>query len=250
MTMYGSMIYREYKIAKSSLILRIILGLLSFAAFMVPILAGALTPDESEEEANYMGMLFFFGLLPMILGTCAGMESGRYKADVAAGWARYSFTLPVTARQQIAASYLYRGLIAAGFLALTLISGYLTGKAVGMDFMLMYFNVFLLAFLVVSGFSEICEIIMMQSKNKQNLKKLGIVAFIICIVLYRLFGIFSVNAEPEGELISDAEFTQAGAKLFDFCNSVSASLIFLGILLTLGAVCFLCKEKSLARREP
>ena len=54
MTMYGSMIYREYKIAKSSLILRIILGLLSIIAFMVPILAGALTPDESEKEANYM----------------------------------------------------------------------------------------------------------------------------------------------------------------------------------------------------
>lgn len=148
MKKYQSLIFRELKISKRDHIAHVLL-MLGFAAMLLVAVFGAwqqdaaaMSPEDLSEIHASLGMFsLMFSLLSAIL---AANDTNIYQSDINSGWKRYSYVLPITAKEKAIAHYavktaaiLIGGVICAVFSAVI-------GKPFGFVFIAGALNLYLI----------------------------------------------------------------------------------------------------------
>lgn len=249
MSVYRSLIFREFRVTRRTVILRLILILLIVAVFILPLLMGVFSDPESGEAEDLFSLYLVLPLLAGTAGILASFDTGIYKSDVNTGWARYSCVLPVTARQKAGAMLAAKLiLMAAAFVILLIapaaVSAAKTEVHIRESFMITL-NSYLAVFAAGLVISSVQLAFIIQARDKDSMKKLGIIAGVIGLGLFEL----ASNVIPDmnnGEGVSESKI----AALFRLLTKFRTTLVLAGVLAALFAVSFFITLKALGRREP
>lgn len=256
MKLYRSLVYRELKLTRKRCFLMVILFVLLAALMLTPLILGGFS--EPGEEAPVEMILLFVGTVSMTGGFLAGTNNGVQKADISAGWKRYSFVLPPTAKQQALSDLLVKlmlilffGLLSAAFAMIySLSSDY---NAFGL-----MLNIYLGAVCAVMLIDIAYSYIIMFAKTKKDLAVIGVAAFLGAGLIIKIVDLFSSGtnllndnnlAEQQAEggaLISDAAFNR-------FVTALSSGKTTHCIVIAFAVLCalfFLVMWRSHERREP
>lgn len=252
MKLYRSLMFRELKLTRKRCFLMLILFLLLALLMMLPIFLGSFSLHSEDETEAFDVIALFMMIFALIGGLLAGTNLGIQKSDISAGWKRYSFVLPPTAKQQALADLLVKlcyillfGLLSAGFALIYLIAADYNC----LDIML---NVYLAVVCVVMLIDVAYSYIIMFAKTKNELKILGVVAFLGAGLILKVLEIFTgdVNAPEQsgsgGALISDKAFNSFMSRL----GSGKMILCVLAVFAVICALYFLVMWRSHERREP
>lgn len=255
MKQYRSLIYRELKLTRKRFILMLILFLLMAILMMIPLFLGGFSElDESPLEI----VILFSCAFALIGGLMAGTNNGLQKADINSGWKRYSFVLPATAKQQALSDLMlklcYIALFGAILVVYTLIYGYSTGCSCVFQGLNFYLGTVAAVMLIDAAYSYI----IMFAKTKNELKIIGVIAFIGAGLILKVADLFSMGADflkgdhaaeqpaEDGALISDAAFN----RFVNVLGSGKTMLYILAVLFVICALYFLAMWRSHERREP
>lgn len=249
MKLYRSLIYRQLKLTRKHCILMLILYLLLSLLMLTPIILGDFSGSGEESPVELIPL--FVGIIALISGLIAGTNNGLQKADISSGWKRYSFVLPPTAKQQAMSDLLVKlcyilffGLLSASFaLIYTAKSNF---NALGI-----MLNIYLGTVCAVMLIDIAYSYIMMFAKDKNQLKIIGVIAFIGAGIILRVAGIFINVKSPEhpsdsGDLISDEAINSSVNNL----SSGKTTFFILAVFVVLCALFFLAMWRSHERREP
>ncbi len=251
MKLYRSLIYRELKLTRKRCILMLILFLLLSLLMLTPIMFGGFSAPAEGEDAPVEMILLFVGTVALTGGFMAGTNNGLQKADISAGWKRYSFVLPPTAKQQALSDLLTKlcyilffGLLSAAFAwVYTIAADY---NAFGI-----MLNIYLGAVCAVMLIDAAYSYIIMFAKTKKDLGIIGIIAFFGAGIILKVIGLFINVDSPgqpagDGDLISDEAFSR-------FVTALSSGKTTLCIFAAFAVICaffFLVMWRSRERREP
>ena len=256
MKLYRSLVFRELKLTRKRCFLMLILFVLLAALMLTPLMLGAFS--EPGEEAPVEMILLFVGTVSMTGGFLAGTNNGVQKADISAGWKRYSFVLPPTAKQQAVSDLvvkllliLFFGLLSAAFAMIYSITG--NYNAFGL-----MLNIYLGAVCAVMLIDIAYSYIIMFAKSKKDLAVIGVAAFLGAGLIIKIVDLFSSGTNllndnnlaeqpaEDGALISDAAFNR-------FVTALSSGKTTLCIVTAFAVLCalfFLVMWRSHERREP
>ncbi len=106
---YKSLIYREWKLVKRFYIVRVLV-LLFFALMMGGASLYALSEPMDPPEAAMLFKLTFLYWPIFCDAALVGEDNGIYKSDVANGWLRFSWALPLTAYEMVVPGYILKGI--------------------------------------------------------------------------------------------------------------------------------------------
>ena len=250
MWLYRSLVFRERKLARKRTLLMLILFLLVALLMLMPLLSGV--SMEPGEAAPVEMILLLVGTVSLTGGAMAGGNNGVQKADISAGWKRYSFVLPPTAKQQAFADLLAKlcDVVLFGLLSAAVAMAY--SVATGYDASGLMVNIYLGAVCVVMLVDVVYSYILMFAKTKQDLAIVGLIALVgvglVMLVLDFLSNTIKLPDQPAqgGALISDAAFER-------FVTALSAgrtTLCVTAAFVVLCALYFLVMWRSHERREP
>ena len=258
MKLYRSLIFRELKLTRKRFLLMLILFLLLAALMLTPIMLGGFSAPAEGEDAPVEMILLFVGTVALTGGFLAGTNNGVQKADISAGWKRYSFVLPTTAKQQALSDLLVKlcyilffGLLSAAFvLVCNIISGINTAVE-GFNPVCTMLNTYLGAVCAVMLVDIAYSYIMMFANDKNQLKIIGVIAFVGAGVVFRVFDLFPGMNKTEhpaegGALISE----ETVSKIEKILCSEKTSLCIFAVFVVLCALFFLAMWRSHERREP
>ena len=250
MRLYRSLVFRERKLARKRTLLMLILFLLVALLMLMPLLSGV--SMEPGEAAPVEMILLLVGTVSLTGGAMAGGNNGVQKADISAGWKRYSFVLPPTAKQQAFADLLAKlcDVLLFGLLSAAVAMAY--SVATGYDASGLMVNIYLGAVCVVMLVDVVYSYILMFAKTKQDLAIVGLIALVgvglVMLVLDFLSNTIKLPDQPAqgGALISDAAFER-------FVTALSAGRTTLCVTAAFVVICalyFLVMWRSHERREP
>ena len=249
MKLYRSLIYRELKLTRKRCILMLILFLLLSLLMLTPIILGGFSEPSEESPAEMV--LLFVGIVSLTGGFLAGTNNGLQKADISAGWKRYSFVLPPTAKQQAMSDLLTKlcyilffGLLSAAF-------AWIYTAATDYNAFGIMLNIYLGAVCAVMLIDVAYSYIIMFAKTKKDLGIIGIIAFFGAGIILKVIGLFinvdsSEQPAGDGDLISDEAFSR-------FVTALSSGKTTLCIFAAFAVICalfFLVMWRSRERREP
>ena len=250
MRLYRSLVFRERKLARKRTLLMLILFLLVALLMLMPLLSGV--SMEPGEAAPVEMILLLVGTVSLTGGAMAGGNNGVQKADISAGWKRYSFVLPPTAKQQAFADLLAKlcDVLLFGLLSAAVAMAY--SVTTGYDASGLMVNIYLGAVCVVMLVDVVYSYILMFAKTKQDLAIVGLIALVgvslVMLVLDFLSNTIKLPDQPAqgGALISDAAFER-------FVTALSAGRTTLCVTASFVVICalyFLVMWRSHERREP
>ena len=256
MKLYRSLVFRELKLTRKRCFLMLILFVLLAALMLTPLMLGGFS--EPGEEAPVEMILLFVGTVSMTGGFLAGTNNGVQKADISAGWKRYSFVLPATAKQQALSDLLVKlmlillfGLLSAAFAMIYSVTA--NYNAFGL-----MLNIYLGSVCAVMLIDIAYSYIIMFAKSKKDLAVIGVAAFLGAGLIIKIVDLFSTGtnllndnhlAEQQAEggaLISDAAFNR-------FVTALSSGKTTHCIVIAFAVLCalfFLVMWRSHERREP
>ncbi|WP_173386863.1 hypothetical protein [Ruminococcus flavefaciens] len=234
----------------------LILFVLLAALMLTPLMLGGFS--EPGEEAPVEMILLFVGTVSMTGGFLAGTNNGVQKADISAGWKRYSFVLPPTAKQQALSDLLVKlmlillfGLLSAAFAMIYSVTA--NYNAFGL-----MLNIYLGAVCAVMLIDVAYSYIIMFAKTKKDLAVIGVAAFLGAGLIIKIVDLFlsgtnllsdnnlAEHPAEDGALISDAAFNR-------FVTALSSGKTTLCIVIAFAVLCalfFLVMWRSHERREP
>ena len=258
MKLYRSLVFRELKLTRKRFLLMLILFILLSLLMLTPIMLGGLS-DASEMDEDLLSIVIFAsGVVTLTGGFMAGTNNGLQKADINSGWKRYSFILPTTAKQQAVSDLLVKlcyilffGLLSAAFvLVCNIISGINTAVE-GFNPVCPMLNTYLGAVCAVMLVDIAYSYIMMFANDKNQLKIIGVIAFVGAGVAFRVFDLFPGMNKTEhpaegGALISEETVSKIEKNL---CSEKTSLCIF-AVFVVLCALFFLAMWRSHERREP
>ena len=250
MKLYRSLVYRELKLTRKRCILMLILFLLFSLLMMTPMMLGVFS--EPAEPAEDMQGLVFIAVVFVALtgGLLAGTNNGLQKADISAGWKRYSFVLPPTAKQQAVSDLLVKlcyilcfGLLSAAF-------AWIYNAAADYSTFGIMLNVYFGTVCAVMLIDIAYSYIMMFANDKKQLKLISALAFVGAGAVLKVFGLFpdmNKTEQPaeDGPMISE----EAINKFETFLSSGKTSLCILTVFVVLCVLFFLAMWRSHERRE-
>ena len=249
MKLYRSLIFRELKVTRKRCILMLILFLLLSLLMLTPIILGGFSEPSEESPAEMV--LLFVGIVSLTGGFLAGTNNGLQKADISAGWKRYSFVLPPTAKQQAMSDLLTKlcyilffGLLSAAF-------AWIYTAATDYNAFGIMLNIYLGAVCAVMLIDVAYSYIIMFAKTKKDLGIIGIIAFFGAGIILKVIGLFINVDSPEqpagdGDLISDEAFS----RLVTALSSGKTTLCIFAAFAVICALFFLVMWRSRERREP
>ena len=251
MKMYSSLVYRELKLTRKRGLLMLILFLLLALLMISPIFFGFFSIPAEGEDSPKDVIPIFVVTVALTGGILAGTNNGVQKADISSGWKRYSFILPPTARQQALSDLLTKlcyvllfGLLSAAFaFTYTAIADY-SNLAVMLN---VYFGAVCAAMLVDLAYSYI----MMFANDKDQMKLIGILAFVGAGAIFKVFGLFpgfnkTEQTAEDGAMISEEAINRLEAVL---CSG-KTTLCLAAAFAVICVLFFLVMWRSHERREP
>ncbi len=251
MKLYRSLIFRELKLTRKRFLLMLILFLLLALLMISPIFFGFFSMAVEGEDSPKDVIPIFVVTVALTGGILAGTNNGVQKADISSGWKRYSFILPPTARQQALSDLLTKlcyvllfGFLSAAFaFTYTTIADY-NNIAVMLN---VYFGAVCATMLVDLAYSYI----MMFANDKDQMKLIGILAFVGAGAIFKVFGLFpgfnkTEQTAEDGAMISEEAINRLEAVL---CSGKTT----LCVVTAFAVICvlfFLVMWRSHERREP
>ena len=255
MKLYRSLFFREMKLTRKRFFLMTLMILLLALLMLIPIMLGGFSEPDGGEESPVEMVLLFVGMVYLTGGFMAGTNNGLQKADINSGWKRYSFILPPTAKQQAMSDLLVKlcyilffGLLSAAFTWIYTIAA--DFNAFGL-----MLNIYLGAVCAVMLVDIAYCYIVMFAKDKNQLKVLGVIAFLGAGFILRAANLFlkclnvktpSQHDENGGDMISDEAFNRFVTVL---CSG-KTTLCILAAFAVICALFFLVMWRSHERREP
>ncbi|MBP3796626.1 MAG: ABC-2 transporter permease [Ruminococcus sp.] len=258
MKLYTSLIYRELKLTRKRFLLMLILFLLLAALMLTPIIIGGQSVASEMGEDQLSIIILASATVALTGGVMAGTNNGLQKADINSGWKRYSFVLPITAKQQALSDLLTKlchillfGLLSSAF---ALVCKSVTGNTIaveGFSPVCLMLNIYFGAICAVMLVDIAYSYIMMFANDKKQLKMISVIAFVGAGVVYRIFKLFPGMNKAEkpvegGAMISDEALNR-------FLTGLCSGKTTLCILAVFGVLCvlfFLAMWRSHERREP
>ena len=256
MKMYSSLVYRELRLTRKRFLLMLILYLLLALLMISPIFFGFFSMPVEGEDSPKDVIPLFVGIITLTGSLLAGTNNGIQKVDISSGWKRYSFILPPTAKQQALSDLLVKlcyillfGMLSAAFeLIYTVAADY---TSYGIMLYIYMLNIYLGVVCVVMLVDIAYSYIMMFANDKNELKLIGILAFVGAGVILKVLGLFPGFNKPEqsadsGALISDEAFSRFEALLL----SGKTTLCLAAAFAVICVLFFLVMWRSHERREP
>ena len=258
MKKYKSLIFRELKISKKHYISHALLmgafaAMLLFAVFIgwKDSIANATEQDMSEFHATLGMFAFMFSFLTSVL---AAYDTDIYQADKNTGWLRYSYALPITAKEKALSRYTVKlaAILIGGILSAAMAAA--VGLPFGYSFVAGAINVYLLALDSFMLFELIRASAMAAgwSEKKAKLLEWGILILIfgggIIAFLWALaFG--GLMEELQEMMTEDPEFMERFmGDILDFAKGLNVIPAVVLIALLVGS--FFAAKKLNERREP
>lgn len=258
MKLYRSLIYRELRLTRKSFILMLIPFLLLAALMLTPIIIGgqSVTSEIGEDQLGII--ILASATVALTGGVMAGTNNGLQKADINSGWKRYSFVLPITAKQQALSDLLTKlchillfGLLSSAF---ALVCKSVTGNTIaieGFSPVCLMLNIYFGAICAVMLVDIAYSYIMMYANDKKQLKMISVIAFVGAGFVFRVLGLFHGMNKTEkpaevGALISEEAFNRF---LTGLCSG-KTTLCILAVFVVLCVLFFLAMWRSHERREP
>ena len=258
MKLYRSLLFRELKISKRHYAVRILLmasfaALLMLAVFMAwkEDIANAPASGASEMIETSIAMFgMMFGLLSAIL---AGYDTDVLKSDVSCGWKRYSYALPVTAKDKALAHYSVKG-------AAMLVGGILCGifaavieAPMGQQLVAGTVNTYLVTLdaLLLAGLFR--ELLMAAGLTEKRARLLGMLFNLLlagAFFLWLYISYFDKFMENVNDMMENGEnlSMEAAAGILDTAESLS--FIPFTVLILLAVCSFFVSVRAQERREP
>ena len=258
MKLYRSLIYRELMLTRKRGLLMLILFLLLALLMLLPIMIGGLSGDSEMDEDLISIVWLSSGVVALTGGFLAGTNNGLQKADINSGWKRYSFILPPTAKQQALSDLLTKlcytlffGLLSVAFLMVCKIVSGINTAVEGIDPICRMLNIYLGVVCVVMLVDIAYSYIMMFANDKNELKLIGILAFVGAGAIFKVFGLFpgfnkTEQTAEDGAMISEEAINRLEAVL---CSGKTT----LCVVTAFAVICvlfFLVMWRSHERREP
>lgn len=258
MKLYRSLVYRELRLTRKRFLLMLILFILLSLLMLTPIMLGGLSGASEMDEDLLSIVILASGAVALTGGFMAGTNNGLQKADINSGWKRYSFVLPATAKQQAVSDLLTKlcyillfGLLSAAF---ALVCKIITGINIvveGFDPVCLMLNIYLGAVCAVMLVDIAYSYIMMFANDKNQLKIIGVIAFVGAGVVFKVFDLFpgmnkTEKTAKDGAMISEEAINRLEAVL---CSG-KTTLCLAAAFAVICVLFFLVMWRSHERREP
>ncbi len=258
MKLYRSLIYRELKLTRKRCILMLILFLLLSLMLLLPIMIGGLSGDSEMDEELISIVWLASGIVALTGGFLAGTNNGLQKADINSGWKRYSFVLPPTAKQQAVSDLLVKlcyilffGLLSAAFALVCITVSGINTAVEGFNPVCRMLNTYLGAVCAVMLVDIAYSYIMMFANDKNQLKIIGVIAFVGAGFVLRVFDLFSGINNDEKSAKDGAMISQEMVNKFETILCSEKTLLCISaVFVVLCALFFLAMWRSHERREP
>ena len=258
MKLYRSLIYRELKLTRKRFLLMLILFLLLAALMLTPIMLGGFSAPADGEDAPVEMILLFVGTVALTGGFLAGTNNGLQKADISTGWKRYSFVLPPTAIQQAVSDLLVKlcyilffGLLSAAFALVCKIVTGINFAVEGFDPVCMMLNIYLGSVCAVMLVDIAYSYILMFANDKNQLKIIGVIAFVGAGVVLRVFDLFPGMNNDDKSAKDGAMISQEMVNKFETVLCSEKTLLCISaVFVVLCILFFLAMWRSHERREP
>ena len=254
MKMYLSLVYRELKQTRKHYIIMLALFLLVLAFMLLPLfisLAYGGAADGGRADINGE-ILFCAAPLALLGGIAAGTNNGLQKADISAGWKRYSFVLPPTAVQQAVSDLSVKICHILLFGAVTAVYPLLMYCMTGADSVSPTFNLYFgAAAAAVLTDAAYCYIIMF-AKTKKDLAIIGAAAFLGAGLILRVADFFTgdINIPAQSAAGRSLISEEALNELVAATGSTMTTVCVLAAFVTACVLYFLVMWRSHERREP
>ena len=256
MKLYRSLIYRELKLTRKRCILMLILFLLLSLLMLTPIMLGGFSEPSEESPAEMI--LLFVGIVSLTGGFMASTNNGLQKADINSGWKRYSFVLPPTAIQQAVSDLLVKlcyilffGLLSAAFALVCITVSGINTAVEGFNPVCRMLNTYLGAVCAVMLVDIAYSYIMMFANDKNQLKIIGVIAFVGAGVVLRVFDLFPGMNNDDKSAKDGAMISQEMVNKFETILCSEKTLLCISaVFVVLCALFFLAMWRSHERREP
>ena len=263
MTLYRSLMFRELRITRKTNIVRFILYILFSAMFIILVYitaADVLYDNEDPENMQVLLLMisFWITFTNVFGGLITLIDNGLTKEDIFAGWTRYSRALPVSPIQKTASSFMVKGLVMAVMLAFTIIQALMIQICTGVELNILpaSINLFLIGAFDGAVFTLIQQIIYLRFNKKQDIKKVGLIAFAVFYVTGSLLSRLTSGGESLSEKMrkmadsgDSVQSTEMIKRYITTTGSVKITLIALALLAVTLAVHFIIMKKSYERRE-
>ena len=258
MKLYRSLIYRELKLTRKRFLLMLILFLLLSLLMLTAIMLGGMSGASEMNEELLSIVIFASGVVTLTGGFMAGTNNGLQKADINSGWKRYSFVLPATAKQQALSDLLIKlsfillfGLLSAAFALVCITVSGLNTAVEGFNPVCMMLNTYLVAVCAVMLVDIAYSYIMMFANDKNQLKIIGVIAFVGAGVVLRVFDLFPGMNNDEKSAKGGAMISQEMVSKFETILCYEKTLLCISaVFVVLCILFFLAMWRSHERREP
>ena len=258
MKLYRSLIFRELKLTRKRFILMLILFLLLSLLMLTAIILGGLSGASEMNEELLSIVIFASGVVTQTGGFMAGTNNGLQKADINSGWKRYSFVLPATAKQQALSDLLIKlsfillfGLLSAAFALVCITVSGINTAVEGFNPVCMMLNTYLVTVCAVMLVDIAYSYIMMFANDKNQLKIIGIIAFVGAGVVLRVFDLLPGMNNDENSAKDGAMISQEMVNKFEkILCSEKTLLCISAVFVVLCILFFLAMWRSHERREP
>ena len=258
MKLYKSLVYRELRLTRNRFILMLILFLLLAALMLTPIMLGGLSGTSEMNEDLLSIVIFACGVVTLTGGIMAGTNNGLQKADINSGWKRYSYILPTTAKQQALSDLLVKlcyilffGLLSVAFLMVCKIVSGINTAVEGIDPICRMLNIYLGAVCAVMLVDIAYSYILMFANDKNQLKIIGVIAFVGAGVVLRVFDLFPGMNNDDKSAKDGAMISQEMVNKFETILCSEKTLLCISaVFVVLCILFFLAMWRSHERREP
>ena len=233
MKLYRSLVYRELKLTWKHMM--ILLMLSSILCGIILSIIGFVMQDEEFVEA-------LSGILALVTAVASGGNNGIHKADINAGWKRYSYVLPVTSSQKALTDLMVK------LIYIALFGMILVGTVLFTDYISGYNHVIYtvsnyLAFSVIALFLDtVYSGILLLASDRNSSRIIGIIASLTVIFLFNEF-----NTQLAG--LSNKKYKYSLEELMHMMETGKVMMILLMIFAFLCLLYYFVIRRVYERRD-
>lgn len=202
MAKFKSLVFRELKISRKHYLMG--LALIAFFSIMLGLSVRVVYAEQLKDgETPDILVLFCSYVVSALAATNAVSDGTVFQADIASGWSRYSFALPVSAFEKTFVKYAIKAMmLVAGAVVVLVVSSVLYATSgVGTISPSVMFCYFICAdlFMIID---IVYQSIAIRADNQKMLKRLGIIAGVVVFAALIVIDLIVLGgSDPEIEAV-------------------------------------------------
>ena len=243
MSLYRSLVYREFKLTKkhSIMLVGISLVLMALMLLLCPVY-GEIENDDDIASVTVMSLTFAF-----IVSAMGASSNDIPKKDIAAGWRRYMYILPVTPAQQAAADILTKLISIAVFFIIKLIHSIAVYAIMGVAALPAEINAFLICSSAFLIYDMVYNLVIMLARDKKQLKKFGMIAGLAGVAVFILVPDL---LDPFDKSTSEGATLAYLKAMIKHLSSLPCTFIAIAVFIAVNLLYFFLLKRAYERREP